>query len=276
MVKVKVLTIIVLFGVCFVVPLLRCEKPLQTVDENKDKVRITIIGPKVLATSEEFGETATYKIRITGGPAEYTNMSRNWSYKAYLEGENTTGASPVLGSEATGNSETSGNFTLNVTAPTNIEQTVTLVVNGTSSAGNESVSAVERYKITVVKPVILTFEIYNKGEVDVQNITVVFYVDGERIGDKMISSLSANSSTNVSINWTIEKYEVGRHLAKAEIIPESGLIVFKNNKNVITKEFYIIPEKMDPKWFYVATILFVIISIVFGYALFRKRPPRMR
>ena len=242
---------------------------------------LVISGPGVLATSPSYGESATYKISITGGPASQKNVSGvNWSYIAYLKGEfanagNKSG--PLLETAAKAYSNQTGNFTFNVTAPI-VECTVTLYVNATSAAqGNQSVIVERTMTIKVVKPVILTAQVHNSGSIGVRNIVVKFYVDDKYIGSKNIASLAANASANVTLNWTVTEYTNGYHNAKMVIEGSGSMIVFSNGTNTQTTEFFIGqigPDPFGKVWLALGVLLLVVVIVMFVMAYFSTgRPP---
>jgi hypothetical protein len=245
-------------------------------------VQITIDGPSVLATTPSVGETGKYMLSIKGGPASMAgpNLTVNWSFSAYVKGvfvneQNKSG--PLETKAATGTSNSTGNFTFNVTAPIH-ECTITLYVNGTSAiVGNDSVTVERTMIITVVKPVTFTAEVHNYGSVSVKNIRVSFYIDGIFIGSKNISSLASNSSKNVSLNWTVADYGIGYHTVRVVITGGGPMVLFSSGGNETSYEFYVGSLTTDPyskAWLALGVLLLVIVVVMFILAyLSTGRPP---
>lgn len=257
--------------------------PVQSPQGGFPYLQAVLEGPSVLATSPSYGEKAQYKISMSGGPASAppAGSQANWSYKAYVKGDYANVANrttPLVDSPAKGWSNTTRNFTFNVTAPVN-ECTITLVVNATSAiAGNSTATeSVERtMSIKVVKPVNLHARVRNTGTVTVKDIKVSFYVDKVFIGQQFISSIATNASANVTQNWTVSDYSVGYHTVEMVVISPGSMVRFENGSPKISYEFYVGSLDPDPfakAWLALGVLLLIIVLVMFILAYMSSGRP---
>lgn len=210
--------------------------PCQDASAAPAGVNVKILGPSIIGV----GELVPYKLEVIGGPAA-TGPNGTWAFRAYVKGNNLTGVKPIESNPATGNSQRHGNFTVNVSAPI-FEESLTLVVNASSKREGAEVFVERTMTIKVVKAVTINVRVYNVGHVDVKNVNVDFYVDERYVGSRNMAEIKANSSVNVSINWTVATYTPGKHVAKIVIASGNNMIWFENGSNTIYVDFYIKEE----------------------------------
>lgn len=229
----------------------------------ESEVRIFVFGPSIMAT----GSTAEFNVTVVGGPAD---EGGNFSLMAHLEGTNLSGALPLESSplELT---TTTGKFSVNVTSPT-IPQKMKLFINATS-AKNESRNWGEtEYEIDVVKPIKLKAKIENEGSIDLKDIIVNFYVDGNYVGFENISVLNAGMSTTVTHEWLVTGLRSGRHELIATVdLNNDGVISEKDGDIVTLQYFYKEYGDIHPAIILAISVLMIFVILLLVRTVRKKR-----
>ncbi len=192
-----------------------------------EKTGIELIGPRVVAV----GSVTQYTVKITGGPAE--NGNGTWEYRATLIPENYSGQPRI--DQINGTSNSTNIFTFNLTA-SDVEQTMKIVLKGTSSNETDSATVEKTIKIKVVKPIVLRAVVRNNGEMDAENVPVSFYVNGKLIGTKYVD-VPAKGETEVSLNWTT--YSDGEYSIKVVIDADNKLLELDEGNNALTSRVFV-------------------------------------
>ena len=231
--------------------------------QSDSEVRIYVFGPANVATNS----VTSFDVNVVGGPG---SDGGNYSLKVYLEGTNLTGAKPTKSSPLTPKSET-GNFTINVTAPRS-SQTITLVINATSQKDSERMYSEYRHEIQVIEPIVISAKIENTGDVDLRNVVVKFYVDGDYIGDQSITYLGAKNSTTISYEWLATGVQPGRHEVIITVdMNGDGVIDEQDGDLVISKYFYKEYGEIHPAIIVTVAVLMIIVILILIRTIRKKR-----
>lgn len=224
-----------------------------------EPVRIVISGPDTVGVKE----IRTYYINITGGPA---TLGGNYSYKAVIKGENTTGSyvTPAEGNNS------NGKFEVNVTMPEKAQR-LTLEVNATSTFENTTKSVTKEFIIEVVNPYTFKATIKNSGNMDIYGCQIDVLLDGEKITEFRVD-IPKNSTYTFEYNYTGKIDQPGWHTAKFVIKNGYGMLKFENGTEEIAFSFYKAPPPL-PKWLplAIALILIPVISIIILLLLGRRK-----
>jgi len=233
--------------------------PVHSICQSYEPIRVVISGPDTAGVKE----VKTYYINITGGPG---SLGGNYSYKAVIKGENTTGSYVT---PAEGNN-TNGHFEINVTMPEN-PQRITLEVNASSTFENVTKYIVKEFTIEVVIPYKFKATLENIGDVDVYGCTIDFFLDGEKITEFKVD-IPKNSTYTFEYNYTGSIESPGWHTAKFVIRNGYGVIKFENGGEEVSFNFYKAPPPL-PKWLplVIALILIPVVSIIILLFLGRRK-----
>ncbi|MFQ6107392.1 MAG: hypothetical protein ACE5QF_07395 [Thermoplasmata archaeon] len=201
------------------------------------EVVVSIDGP----TTMPVGGKAQFNITAAGGPAE---KGGDYNITAFLLGDNLTGANPSPGSVYQ-NLTTSPYWEINVTVP-HAAQTMTLVVNVTSSYENESDFKLKKIKIRVVGPIVLSAEISNPLEYELKSVPVDFYIraPGEPqdrlVGSTTIESIPPGRSEYATFDWIIADPEPGEYRLTVVVdLDRNGVIDENAGDSVAVSYFYV-------------------------------------
>lgn len=179
-------------------------------------------------------ETVQCVMTISGGPAQ---GGGNYSYGATMIGTNTSGS---FINPASGPSQQSGVFKLNITMPEVAPQTIKIRVNATSSSATSTASdTLQRdFEIKVVVPVVLKATVVNTGPVPVSNVTARFFADGTLLSTQTFN-VSANGTQKLSYNWTFLKIKNGKHVVTITVDDPNDIVEFTDGNNVISRDIWI-------------------------------------
>ncbi len=173
-------------------------------------------------------------LTVGGGPAG--DSTGNFSYKAEIDGPNTTGSAvnPITGTSA------SGVFVLNVTMPASAPQTIKIKINATSknTGGSISITAEREFSVKVVDPVVIRATVFNNGAVDARNVTARFYADSELL-ETRVFNVSADSSLQIEYNWTFLDIRSGKHVITVTIDDPNNVVEFSDGNNVFSRTVYV-------------------------------------
>jgi hypothetical protein len=231
--------------------------------QSESDIRIFVFGPEIMATASN----STFNVTVVGGPAE---GGGNYSIKAYLEGTNLTGALPLKSSPLELSNE-NGKFTVNVKSPT-IPQKIKLFINATSAKDGSRNWGETEYEIDVVKPIKLKAKIENEGAIDLRNLIVNFYVDGNYVGFENLSALNAGASATVTHEWLVTGLESGRHELKATVdLNNDGVISERDGDIVTVQYFYKEYDDIHPAIILVISVLLILVVLLLFRTVRRKR-----
>lgn len=206
-------------------------------------------------------DTVTVTIIIAGGPA--TDVGGNFTYKdVKMTGKNTTGwkADPIS------QTSESGVFKLNITMPDEPDQTVKVSLNATSNewrTNNEAFTTAE-FAIKVVDPIVITAQVFNKGDVNAVNVTARFYADGLLLGVQVID-VAAGSSTTITHNWTFSSIRNGKHVITVTVDDPNNLVEFSEGNNDYTLTIYVGEQGNPAGGILTVALLIVIVFFVLTY-----------
>jgi len=229
--------------------------PVVDGQSNTTDVRLHLNGPSVLGTLR----TGTYSVTFIDP------VSRIWTYKAYITATNTTGASPLKDSPINGTLDSENNsFTFDVTAQQDSGE-LDLYINCTSG----SFYYVKVQTIPVVYPIAFNVDINNPSNVEINNATVQFYVDGSEIDKQVIQTISARQNTKVSSEWITIDQKPGWHDSRIVVdLNGDGIIDSNAGDMVILDKFYIEGGK---DWLFASTVLIGLIALIIGFVYLSKR-----
>lgn len=198
-----------------------------------DDVHVFIDGPDSVQTNT----TVEYTIKITGGPAE-GNENGTWSFVARLEGEEQPLIAKIYPDML---NSTENTFKANISFP-NDSQTIKLIVNGSSYTNltDKMWSGDIVQEIDVFEPIIINISavIRNPSEMDVEDVLISFYIDGNFIGQKS-ENIPANSTKKVYYNWIASKADEGQHDVQVRINDDSRLLEFNQGDNIFNMTIYV-------------------------------------
>ena len=235
------------------------------------EVVVDVEGPSVMPA----GGVALFNITAAGGPGEQGGM---YNITAFLLGDNLTGASPSPAGVFK-NLTSEPHWEINVTVPF-AAQTMTFVVNITSSLENESDYREVRKKIRVVGPIILSAEIHNPLEYELREVPVDFYVKGpgdedfRLVGSYTIETIAPGANEFASFDWIVADPEHGEYRLKAVVdLDRDGIIDESAGDSVAVSSFYIGGGGSFLTYILGAlVVLLVVLSIIWFLAKPRRRP----
>jgi hypothetical protein len=229
----------------------------------ESSVRAYVFGPTLVATTS----VSSFNVTVVGGPGE---EGGNYSISAYLEGSNLTGALPQRSSPHQDTS-VNGTFKFNITAPRNA-QTVTLIVNATSTIEREIETVEIEYEIDVVKPITISSKISNTGNYRLDNLFVRFHVDGNLVGNQTVETLAAGATTSVSYDWLTQSIRPGRHEVMITVdMNNDGVIRELDGDLVIIQSFYMEYGEIHPAIIVVFGVLMAIVILILFRTVMKKR-----
>lgn len=212
------------------------------------------------------GSTIKMVLTISGGPAG--ELGGNFTFKAELDGTNTTGASVT---PSTGTSQ-SGVFKLNLTLPTDAPQTLKILINATSKEWRTkaATSSQSTFEIKVVDPIVITATVFNSGNVDARNVSARFYADGALL-TTMIFNVTAGSTHDLVYNWTFAKIKSGKHVVTVTVDDPAGVVEFSDGNNILSQTVYV-GSQGNPAG--VILSIGVIIAAILAVLMFMAKPPK--
>lgn len=228
-------------------------------------IDLAVDGPK-----EAFvNQTESYKVDIIGS---FSDKSINWSLKANIGDESIEKAQVTPPENESGTSNT---FDLEFTAVR--EGKIELELTGYSSDGNTTRKASTTLEIKAVEPSTVNVEINNPTDINLKNIQVGVFVDDElkRVHD--IDELGASEKKSLSINWSKEGLEEGKHTLQIWIDYnyKGGGSEFEKDEQVLEKDFYVEGEGFLAKYGWAVGIA-VILGIVGLFYFMHMRRKRRR
>jgi hypothetical protein len=216
-------------------------------------------------------ETSKYTITFDNssvsymGPGEKGNVIVNVGTDRpggnYTWLANITGGT-VAPSSGTGSAD---RFTLVVTAPST---TGDLALTVTLSNGTASTSTAEKYTIHVVKPVAISAQVKNSGDVAMQNVSVQYKLDGTVVNTTSFS-IPANTTRTLYYNWTGPALSNGEHTVELTLDPSNQFVNFINGDKVFTSKFFV----GDSGWGFanlLLTIVFAVLLLVLFFTYMNK------
>lgn len=196
-------------------------------------LHIFIVGPEKVPIDS----SADYTISLKGGPGE--ELSGMWSYTTELEFEESR-AGAEIPSEMESGSSPNSDFQISVNS-SSIPQKMWLKVNGSSFLNETNRVWSERtLEIEVYTPVVVNIsaKVRNKGSIEMENVSVSFYLDGDFQGI-VNTSVAANSTKSVFMEWIAPFDSEGEHTVEVVINEESELLELDGGDNTATKVIYI-------------------------------------
>jgi len=209
------------------------------------------------ATALAPGASSMFFLNASGGPAAESNG--NFTIRFWITGPDVTGGTPLPASPQTRNGNASGQFRFNVTAPAK-EQTITLVVEITSTAGPRSEKATVTRAITVITPIVLAATFRNDGGSAAVNVPVKFFVDGKAVGTTDISRIEPKATGTAKLTWLPVGITPGTHTVRVEAdLNRNGVIEQDKGEVVVVDVFY--KKDWELTWPYAIVIMLATVSV---------------
>jgi len=218
-------------------------------------IRTYLNGPSTLGTLR----SGTYSVTFIDPE------SRTWSYEMYVTAKNTTGAFPLKNSPANGTISPGNNtFTFDVTAQQDPGE---LEIHINYTAGTLYFEKIQ--KINVVYPVSLRVKLNNPTNIEINNATVQFFVDGTEIDKQVVPIIPANQAVDVESEWISFNKESGWHDSRIIVdINNDGIIDIHSGDMIIDDRFYI---ESDDSWMFGVIIAIGLIILIFGFGYISRQ-----
>lgn len=240
--------ILILFVLSMVIPAVNAQS-------NTTDVRLHLNGPSVLGTLR----TGTYSVTFIDPDSQV------WTYKVYITAANTTGASPLMNSPINGTLTSENNsFTFDVTGQRDSGE-LDLHIN--CSSGSLYYHKVQT--IPVVYPIAFNVDINNPSNVEINNATVQFYVDGSEIDKQIIQTISPMQNTKVSSEWISNDQKPGWHDSRIVVDLNGDGIIDSNAGDMVVEDSFYIEGGKD--WLFASTVLIGLIALIIGFVYLSKR-----
>jgi hypothetical protein len=182
-------------------------------------------------------ETNSYNVSFDGS-VQYLQPSESGTVTVHVStdrpaGNYTWNASVSSGTVTPTKGTTDAeNLTLKVTASTTVGDLVL-----TLGLTNGTVSQTEKYTIHVVKPVTITADVKNTGNVTLTNVPVQFKADGVVVNSTTFT-IPANSTKTLTYNWTAGGLSDGQHTVEIVLDPDSEFVKFLDGSTTFSSTFY--------------------------------------
>ncbi|HAX95939.1 MAG TPA: hypothetical protein DCY35_05380 [Prolixibacteraceae bacterium] len=218
-------------------------------------IRTHLNGPSTLGTLR----SGTYSVTFIDPE------SRTWSYEVYVTAKNTTGAFPLKNSPANGTISPGNNtFTFDVTAQQDPGE---LEIHINYTAGVLNFEKIQ--KINVVYPISLRIKISNPSNVEINNATVQFFVDGIEIDKQVVAIIPANQAVDVESEWISFDKESGWHDSRIVVdINNDGIIDTHSGDIIVDDRFYI---EGDDSWLFGVIVAIGVIILIFGFGYISRQ-----
>ncbi len=226
---------------------------LMTTPVHASSAGMHVSGPSVAAMNTN----VTYHVQISG-------IFDVYKCTLLIAGQNLSGASP-LNQSGVMQTNHDGNFVFTVKTP-NATQTMYLDFKGygiVNSTGKVKIFE-RRIALEIKKSFTIVANVKNVENYTLYNITVVFYIDGNRIGDYKIDKITANSTKEIKYVWVPDVHD-GAHKLTIKLIGKG--VIFANNQREITKEIYVgTPPNYDWIWYLgIATLSTLAVLFIFMF-----------
>lgn len=192
----------------------------------------TLAAPAAMAA-----ETNSYSVNFDGS-VQYLQPKETGTVTVHVSTDrpagNYTWNASVSSGTVTPTKGTTGaeNLTLTVTAGTTTGDLV-LTVGLTNGVVNQT----EKYTIHVVKPVVITADVRNTGNVTLTNVPVQFKADGAVLNTTTFT-IPANSTKTLTYNWTAGGLSDGDHTVQIVLDPNSEFVTFLDGTTTFSATFH--------------------------------------
>jgi hypothetical protein len=211
-------------------------------------------------------EKHQYQVVAIGGPGE--GAGGNYSFAFFVAGSSSksnASVTPDSGTSAT------GKFTVNLTASSFAED-LTLSVNVDSYNGNATSNITKSVVIKVIKPIVISANVVNQGNVTLTGVPVTFFVDDVQLYNTTIN-LNAKATKSVVYNWTSQTVSNGEHTVRVELDPNSQFVRFSSGGTIFTQTIWV--GNSDSSGTDAILIGFFVLLLFITYTIY-KRPAKRR
>ena len=222
-------------------------------------------GPDALAP----GGQGAFFLNASGGPAADANG--NYSIRFWITGSDLTGGLPLPASPQTQQTNVTGHFRFNVTAPRK-EQAITVVVEINSTAGRVTEKGTVTRAVTVIAPIVFSATFRNPGGAAALNVPVKFYVDGKFVGATNLSRVDPNGTGTATFSYLPAGLAPGSHTVRVEAdLNRNGIIEPDKGEVSVTDVFYKKDFELTWPWAGLAIVVIVFFSALIVRARRRRR-----
>ncbi|MDH4123451.1 MAG: hypothetical protein OEV21_05165 [Thermoplasmata archaeon] len=190
------------------------------------QMTVKLEGPAIVG----IGVDSDFVLRIKYA---YPERIENYSFTATILDEDIE-----VGGRITPNNGTAddGVFDIKIAGTNKVGQ-MTVIINATARELDVEWYTIEEFEIDVVESVLISATLENKGIINVSNVSVSLWIDGELIDTKYFA-INGNTSVNFNFNWTFSTLQEGRHIVTLIIDDPSGVVEFSEGNNVLVKYIY--------------------------------------
>lgn len=221
---------------------------------NAADVTVHLSGPSVLGTLRSGTFSATL----------VDPQDREWTYRAWITADNTTGAAPLKDTPVNGTlTSTNDTFTFDVTGQQSPGELEIHINCTTGTLYYEKVQTID-----VVAPITLSVSIDNPSNVEISNATVQFYVDGVKI-DEQTTRIASNQATTVFTDWVSRDKEPGWHDSRIVVdLNGDGTIDTSLGDMVVEDRFFV---EGGSDWVFAVTVVIGLAALILGFGYISKR-----
>jgi hypothetical protein len=226
-------------------------------------VAVFISAPDVAGTGKQVPVTVT----VAGGPGEDNGT---FKIKVYLRGPDLEGASPLEESPFE-KSSPDKTFSFNVTMPST-EQQVEIVVEANSTKGGSWSTGSSTKTVRVLVPLEVTATVVNQGSVEVRDVPVYLYLDGERVAETTLDSLKPGESKEVAFEYLPVDLGVGTHTLEIRVdLNGDGVIDPSLGEVVYRATFVKEAEPINPLYIALGVVVAFVAALFVGAAIRQRR-----
>ena len=233
---------------------------------------VTIVPVDSQAANATFGATLSYPGTVYS--REYFNLNvtetpgySNYSATVYAAAQNVTNMKPITADQKV--SAKNGTFEFSLIAPSYAPQTMYVYIQESAEYKGVQVQHSQEIQIKVVSPIVFHAQLSDSLPVPIYNLTVLFYLDGQQVGSKFVSSLAPNDT--VMVNLTLPSNLVSQGTHTLEITVSNASVFIDSSKQSYTTTFYY-GTPPNYNWIYYVSIgAAVFMAFLFFVATRRKK-----
>lgn len=233
---------------------------------------VTIVPVDSQAANATFGATLSYPGTVYSLEYFHLNVTEtpgysNYSATVYAAAQNVTNMKPITADQKV--SAKNGTFEFSLIAPTYAPQTMYVYIQESAEYKGVQVQHSQEIQIKVVSPIVFHAQLSDSLPVPIYNLTVLFYLDGQQVGSKFVSSLTPNDT--VMVNLTLPSNLVSQGTHTLEITVSNASVFIDSSKQSYTTTFYY-GTPPNYNWIYYVSIgAAVFMAFLFFVATRRKK-----
>ena len=233
---------------------------------------VTIVPVDSQAANATFGATLSYPGTVYSLEYFHLNVTEtpgysNYSATVYAAAQNVTNMKPITADQKV--SAKNGTFEFSLIAPSYAPQTMYVYIQESAEYKGVQVQHSQEIQIKVVSPIVFHAQLSDSLPVPIYNLTVLFYLDGQQVGSKFVSSLAPNDT--VMVNLTLPSNLVSQGTHTLEITVSNTSVFIDSSKQSYTTTFYY-GTPPNYNWIYYVSIgAAVFMAFLFFVATRRKK-----